>query len=537
MSRVTERGAESPSVVGALWRFRWLVLAVTVVAAVGGFLLSRAQPPVYETSTVLYLTDPGSSAVFGGGAGTNLDRYVPQQAERAMSTPVKTLAAEALDDGTTADDLHELVEVTGDVELATLEITVTGDSPGFTAAAADAMAEAYQEAVRTAELERADRAASELETAAADIEAQVQALGEAGEDEPALLAQVNVLTQRLLEVEALSQQLRVDARLFGAGVEFVEQAEEPLAPVSPAPVRDALIAALLGALLGGAVAYWLAGRGQRVTSSEQPSQVLGVPLLGSLPTYDVDAEGTLRHRVDLEPLTAEAYRFVYTSLELLLRETGARSVMVTSARPKTGKTETALQLAVTAQTRGRRTLLVDADFRMQGLTRFLRSERERGLLDLEDTTREPLEAVTAYPYVEGADLGVLTTGRVGGEGTEQLRESWFGHAFPQLTQHFDLTVVDSPPLLAIADAATVAAYTDAVVLVVREGMDLADLERVRERLRFVGQRLVGYVYLSPSALENSSFDYGLVRAQANRPGASRPANRPGSLAPSEPTRS
>jgi polysaccharide biosynthesis transport protein len=210
---------------------------------------------------------------------------------------------------------------------------------------------------------------------------------------------------------------------------------------------------------------------------------------------------------------------------------------VTSAAPGVGKTETSLQLAATAVRRGQHTLLIDADLRMRGLTAFLRSDRSPGLLDLADTRHQtdPRSLTGNYPLDRKHHLEVLTSGRSVTDQDTYLSESWFGAAFEELVSDFDLTVVDSPPLLAVADTSTIAGYTDAIVLVVREGSDLDELERVRQRLRFVQQRLVGYVYLSPSALDDTDFDYGLIRSQAFRdrggPGRRVPADtavtRPG----------
>jgi hypothetical protein len=164
------------------------------------------------------------------------------------------------------------------------------------------------------------------------------------------------------------QQLLVDARIFGSGIEFVEEAEAPTSPIAPTPRRTAAATAVLGALLAAAFAYWRAGHGRKIASRDEPGEVLGAPLLGVLPTYKPAQHVTLAQRTTLEPRMAEAYRFVYSSLGAILREHGARSVMVTSASPAIGKTETALQLAATAARRGQSVLLIDADLRMRGLT-------------------------------------------------------------------------------------------------------------------------------------------------------------------------
>jgi Mrp family chromosome partitioning ATPase len=535
----SERWADGPTIVQSIWRFRWLVLTVAIVAGVAGYFISAAQPPVYQAASTMYLANPATSGVFQQQPWMNLERYLPQQMQRIRSTRVLTAAAEELDDGTTPRDIAARLEVRGDAELATLSVVISDGSAQRAADLANAVAAAYQEDVRTSQLQRVERAVTELEASAAEIEAQIDTLlaetaanqqAAGGGVDTQLTNQIGVLTQRLVEIEALGQQLLVDARVFGSGVEFVEEAEPPTVPVSPAPRRTAAATAVLAGLLASAFAYWRAGHGRRIASREEPAQMLDAPLLGVLPTYKPPQQVTLAQRTTLEPRTAEAYRFVYSSLSATMRALAATSVMVTSAGPGIGKSETALQVAVTAARRGQSVLLIDADLRMRGLTRFLRADRAPGLLDLAEPHDElhSDSYVRRYPIDQQRHLDVLTAGRMTGSDEDgQLSESWFGAAFDNVVSGYDLVVVDSPPLLAVADTTTIAGYTDAIVLVVREGSDLDDLDRVRQRLRFVQQHLVGYVYLTPAALSDTAFDYGLVRSQGTWGALDEPARTKG----------
>lgn len=518
--RSLERWAEGPSITASIWRYKWMVLASAVVVGFAGFVLSSLQADEYEASTRLFLTSPGTTVVFDRQTFVPLERYLPQQAQRVTSPEILTAAAESLDDGADARALAGQVSVTMNLELVTMTITATDGSAERAAQVANAVSTAYQESVREAGLERVNRAVRELEQTAAEIEAQIEDLSAQadaeGELPPGVAGQVGVLTQRVVEIDALGQQLLVDARVFDAGVDFAEEAEPPGAPIAPRPRLAAIVAAFLAVVFASAAAYWLAGRRKPVVSRDDPAEVLGVPLLGILPTYKVPEFGTLAQRTALEPGTAEAYRFVYSSLASILRESDAMSVMVTSASPGQGKTETALQIAATAQRRGQRVLLIDADLRMRGLSTFLRADRIPGLIDLAETRAGHEAELLIMPYeLDGQrHLDILTAGRTSEHDGEHLSESWFGQAFEAVTGGYDLSVLDAPPLLAVADTATIAGFTDAIVLVVREGSDLDELQRVQHRLRFVRQRLVGYVYLSPSALEDTSFDYGLARSRA-----------------------
>ncbi len=513
--RSVERWAEGPSITTSIWRYKWMVLASAVAVGLAGFLLSSLQSEEYEASTRLSLTSPGTTEVFDRRGAVPLERYLPQQAQRATSAEVLTAAAELLDDGTSPRTLATQVTVDTDQQLVTMTIRARDSSPERAADIANAVASAYQASVREAGFERVNRAVRELEQTGEEIETQIQELSEQtnaeGELPPGVAGQIGILTQRRVEIDALVQQLLVDARVFGAGVDFVEEAEPPIAPVAPRPRRTAAAAAFLAIVFASAVAYWLAGRRKPVVSRDDPAQVLGVPLLGIVPTYSIPDFGTLAQRTSLEPKTAEAYRFVHSSLAAILRETDGSSVMVTSASPGQGKTETALQIAATARRRGQRALLIDADLRMHGLSSFLRADRIPGLIDLAEVGGESEAHLFVMPYEldSSTHLDVLTAGRTSDHQDEPLSEAWFGHAFGKVTEGYDICVVDSPPLLAVADTATIAGFTDAIVLVVREGSDLDELQRVQNRLRFVRQRLVGYVYISPTALDDTSYGYGL----------------------------
>ncbi len=523
-----ERWSNGPTVVGSLRRFRYLVLIAAVLGGAVGYLLAQAQQPVYEASSRMFITTPGSAAVFQQ-RGFDLERHVLQQAERLQSSSVLEATAASLDDGSTGAGIAQQLEVDSDVDLATLTLSVQDRSRQRAARVANAVAEAYQAEVLADQESRVARATEELQQNASQLEGQINELlaatttdaDDAGLADQQAVAQVGVLNQRLIEIEALAQQLEVDARVFDTGVEFQEPAVAPTTPVSPQPHRSAAGGLLLAAMAASAFAYWRAGRDNRIESADLPASMLEAPLLGTLPTYKPPQHVTLAQRTALEPRTAEAYRFVYSSLMSILRKHEASSVMVSSGGPGAGKTETAVQIAATAARRGQRVLLIDADLRMRGITRALQAELSPGLTNLAKMNGQQSheDVIRRYPLDREHGVDVLTTGSANDVGGNQLSDSWFGTVFRQLVAGYDLTIIDSPPLLAVADTAIIAEHVESILLVIREGTDIGEVERVQQRLGFVRQGrdigsplLAGYTFLTPSALEGSHLDYGLVRS-------------------------
>ncbi len=83
--RSLERWAEGPSITASIWRYKWMVLASAVIVGLIGFVLSSLQSEEYEASARLTLTSPGTTVVFDRQAFVPLERYLPQQAQRATS--------------------------------------------------------------------------------------------------------------------------------------------------------------------------------------------------------------------------------------------------------------------------------------------------------------------------------------------------------------------------------------------------------------------------------------------------------------------
>lgn len=231
-------------------------------------------------------------------------------------------------------------------------------------------------------------------------------------------------------------------------------------PVRPRPKLYLAIGILFGLFLAAGAALLRQRLDQRLELESGTTELLGLPILGRVPQ-----RGTSRKDEPLDPRLADAFRLVLANLTFANLGVRPRTLAVVSAGEAEGKSTTALNVARSAVELGARVLLADGDLRRPGLTAMLREEsREAGpgfsslLLSPERLGSVLGEDRGAIRFVPAGPLPPNPAALLGSDG---LRE--FERAAREL---YDLTVIDTPPLLVGADASLVAAQTEGVVLVV-----------------------------------------------------------------------
>ena len=291
----------------------------------------------------------------------------------------------------------------------------------------------------------------------------------------------------------------------------VIQAAQP--PKLPRLDRKLKMAGMGGVGLFGvaAMAVALAEFGKRrVYGSADVSSGLGLDLLGTLPPVSAGARtsiplgsGEAPTRADQRALL-ESVNAVRTVLLHAARNRNLRTIMVSSPEGGEGKTTLACQLAASLARSGRRTLLLDLDLRdpeahvtfdlplAPGFSELLRGEAE-------------LDA-TVYPTaLEG--LSVLPAGQADGLAIQALARDDVGAIIKVLREHFDFIIVDTSPVLAVADTMDVGQYVDGVVLSVLRGVSrLPAVYAAQQRLAALGIHVLGAVLTGDAANP-----YGMVR--------------------------
>jgi len=286
----------------------------------------------------------------------------------------------------------------------------------------------------------------------------------------------------------------ISSELRTSNVRIVDLAERPGQPVSPRRGLDFLLALVGGSLLGCALAFGLEYIDNRIKSPEELKMHLGLPTLGmvpSIPEKALQSGGSPLINSGVPPNFAEALRTVRTNVLFSSADIGGKTIVVTSTGPGEGKTLIASNLAIAFAQAGQRVLLVDADMRRPRVHDVFSMEQEPGLSNLLVGSSKTSEAVT-QTTVQG--LWVLGAGRTPPNPPELLSSQRFHDLVVSLRDHFDWVVIDTPPIMAVCDAALIARDATGVIYVV--GAEMTNRHTAQsglEQLERANARLIGAV--------------------------------------------
>lgn len=241
-------------------------------------------------------------------------------------------------------------------------------------------------------------------------------------------------------------------------------AQVPSDPISPKPLQDAGIAALIGLGLAVALIVIFEWVEDRLSSPENAQELIAQELLAIIPRLPKRQKSLGKKG---SAALMEKYRMLAASLNSVQTIKPFKVVMVTSSLPEEGKSTVAGNLACFLAISGKRVLLIDANLHDPVLDQSFQIDDSRGLSTMLLEMRNSLPLVLYSQATDIPLLRVLTSGAVLTEQTELLQPSLVRQLFEYLQETpFDYVIVDSPPLLSVADAHTLASFAQAVLLVV-----------------------------------------------------------------------
>jgi len=416
----------------ALRKFWWVIAIPTVLGGVLGAYATSTAVPEYQGSVTFFvktLQDSTPNAAFQGD----------QFAQRRVNSYVALLSTERFAEavientgvGLTPKQVSKMMGATGDVNTVLLTATVTSDSRAQAALISDAMAIEFVKLV--------------------------DALENAGDGPGAVNLDV-VSGPRVIEIlprKALTIGVRIAA----------------------------------GMLIGLVLALLLELRDTSVRTDDQLLAAGAGPLLARIP-FDRRADAApLVMQTDAQSIRAEAFRQLRTSLQFIDVERPIQVLVITSSVADEGKSATSANLALAVVASNRRVLVIEADFRRPRLADYFGVERAVGLSDVLAGRAEIADVIQPWG---ASGLDILPSGQLPPNPSELLGSTSMARLLDQFRGHYDLVIIDTPPLLPVTDAAVAATLADGAIVVVRHGRTTRRQLGVSVRsLESVGARFLG----------------------------------------------
>lgn len=394
-------------------RKRWILIAVlAAIGASAGFALAKSTSPTYRaTSKVFVSAASGSSASDLVQGSTYTQNLVQSYAQLAAMPVVLQPVINRLGLDTTPRELARSVTAETPLDTVIIEISATSGDPATAARVANEISKQLPQVVETVSPSGRSRSSSAV------------------------------------------------------NIETISPAVEPTYPVSPNTRRMTALGGAAG-LGGGVVLALLLGLLDTRVRGKEDVEDVDAPVLGAIPSTRAHMGRHITMIHDPRGSKAEAYRRVRANYDFVASDAGSHAFVVTSALPGEGKSTTSINLALALAEQGRRVLLIDADLRKPSIAASTGLEGSAGLSTI--LIGRATVADVVQPW--GAPtLDVITSGVIPPNPLQLLDSPHMRQLLEGLRSQYDIVILDSAPLLPVADASILAGRTDGAIVTVRAG--------------------------------------------------------------------
>jgi tyrosine-protein kinase Etk/Wzc len=358
---------------------------------------------------------------------------------------------------------------------------------------------------------------AEVETERAALNARIKTLPESQLSSMRLLRDVKVSNELYVLLLNKAQELQVVKSGTIGNVRVLDHALRPLAPAHPQLRQTLMLSLLLGLLFGVMAAFVRRTLNRGVDDPDLLESATGLSVYAVVPhsilqaQYSrargkrgaVAASGILAKRDPTDP-AVESLRSLRTSIQFALVDAPNRVIALSGPAPGVGKTFISSNLAQVLADSGKRVLLLEADLRNGMLHRVFGFQRQPGVSDVLAGGIRLEEAV----HHLSDHLDLLTAGLIPPNPSELLMSPRFAELIERVGKEYDLVIVDTPPILAVTDAAIIARLAGVTLLVLRAGAHpLREVTLALKRFVNSGVRPTGLVFNDVTRLA-AGYGYG-----------------------------
>jgi len=331
-----------------------------------------------------------------------------------------------------------------------------------------------------------------------------------------LARDVKVNTELYTALLNNTQTLRVSKAGTVGNVRIIDYAVLPDEPIKPKKVLIVAVSFILGLILGVAIAFIRKSLNRGVEDPDLIEKHLNIPVYATIPhsaqQLKINAkikknqqsnEPSILALENRDDLAIESLRSLRTTLHFAFLEAQNNIIMVTGPSPGVGKSFVSINLATVLAEAGKKILLIDGDLRKGFINKNLGVRREQGLSEFISNTITLDMVIHKIPE---ANFDFIATGSIPPNPSELLLHERFGIFLENISKQYDHVIIDSPPILAVTDAAIIGRMASATLMVIRAGQHpMRELEQSTKRLLQAGVDIKGIVF---NDVPESSSRYG-----------------------------
>lgn len=421
---------EIKNYLGLFLRWWWLLALAIICMTTVTYYITIRQPPSYRSTVRIILENQGNPGLVQASEIRNSSTLARNYIDLIKTRPFLTSISDNLPVRYNLAQLSK--KFSARVQRNSIYITVSDPNPVLAAAVANSTAETFIEVVL-------DRQISQLRNFN------------------------NVLAQYGLEQS--EDAIALQAARFDI-LSIIDPAVPSSAPIQDPMARNLLLAVAVGMALAGIAIIAIEYFDDRVKTSDRFSDISSMPTWGSVPRYrDNGGLGVVSVRNEKQKSTLEeSYNFVRTNIDYdAADDLQTKTILVTSSVSGEGKSTSAINLAISVAQSGRSVILVDSDFRDPIIHEKFDIQNEKGLSQIIDGTAT-IEESLVTTAVEG--LKVVTNGPIVVDPINRIRSKEMETVIGKFQKMSDVLILDSPPILAVADAMSLASHVGTVLFVV-----------------------------------------------------------------------
>ncbi len=480
---------------------RWWVVALCTVGCLAAALLWTArQTPLYESSAAILINQTSASDAYDPLGGASPYSY----ADRQVKNEARFLGSDVVSEAAIAQLGYEAyVDVTTDNSADILTVSSSSDDAAQAQEIAQTYAETYVE-VREQRF-RSDRVSTSVKLAEQLADVDLQLVDAVSEDRARLLTLRRDLADSL-DLLSITLDLSDDT-----GAQVIDNADLPESPYTPRVNRNVALGGVLGLMLGAGIALGLESLDRSVRSRAMlESLTPGAPNLAAIPALKKS-----RNRSDMlvtlnDPTgpAAEAFRTLRASLQYVAVDDDARIIQIASAHSADGKTTVSANLALALAQAGRSVAVIDADLRRPRIHELFGVPQVPGLTSAIIGSAPLDQCVQKIPGAGNGNAWVMPSGPLPPGPSELLGSKATKSIITKIAKLVDFVIIDTPPVLAVADTVVLSQHVHASILVVdAKKTTRADVVEAFERLQQAGSPVVGTV-LNKVSRRPGSYGYG-----------------------------